>query len=682
MTRTQVGIVGAGPAGLVLARLLHLQGIESVVLENRSREYVEQRIRAGVLEQPTVDLLENAGVGERLRRDGIVHHGIELQFDGERHRIPLSDLTGGRSIVIYGQTEVVKDLIASRIDDGLPLHFEVDDVSVHDLESERPRIRYRREGEHDELECDVIAGCDGFHGICRPSIPDGVLRTFEREYPFGWLGILAAVAPSSDELVYAHHERGFALLSLRSPELSRLYVQCRPDEDIAAWSDDRIWSELQQRLGLDGWTLDEGPVLEKGVTGMRSFVTEPMCHGRLYLAGDAAHIVPPTGAKGLNLAIHDVRTLAEALTRLVCRRLDGAARPLLGDMPAARLARRALLVVDDLDAAPLAGARPVRPAFAAVAASLPHELAGRGNVARRELRGARAGLTPDDPGVALGIGRALRDHDQRSTEAARAQRRAAGILDERSQACEARRARLARLDAEACELARGAVGLVVVDDDRAGEAARERRPGGRGRRARIQPGHRRPGRLDRDRTPGLEGCRDARRACRVDRDRCDPSSGRPAHPGAREGSDAGLQQHDVDRLIRRKLCVDLAEERRVAVDHPRSDRARAVQVCVVDRAAGRVARGVGERPAHRLVVVGGDDDELGTLQRDRLPPGSSHRLGDVDRRAQAHERRHAGDGAAVVAVGRRRQPLDALVTRARREHASVRAASEQLRDRP
>jgi p-hydroxybenzoate 3-monooxygenase len=314
MTRTQVGIVGAGPAGLMLARLLHLQGIESVVLESRSRDYVEQRIRAGVLEQPTADLLDGSGVGDRMRREGIVHHGIELQFDGERHRIPLSDLTEGRSIVIYGQTEVVKDLIEARVGDGLALHFEVEDVSVHELESERPRIRYRHEDEAHELECDVIAGCDGFHGVCRASIPDGVLRTFDREYPFGWLGILAAVAPSSDELVYAHHERGFALSSLRSPELSRLYVQCRPDEDIADWSDDRIWSELQLRLGLDGWTLREGPVLEKGVTGMRSFVAEPMRHGRLYLTGDAAHIVPPTGAKGLNLAIHDVRTLAAALT--------------------------------------------------------------------------------------------------------------------------------------------------------------------------------------------------------------------------------------------------------------------------------------------------------------------------------------------------------------------------------
>jgi p-hydroxybenzoate 3-monooxygenase len=282
--RTQVGIVGAGPAGLTLAHLLHLEGIESVVLEDRGRDYVEHRVRAGVLEQGTADLLREAGVGERMEREGIVHHGIELQFDGERHRIPLSDLAGGRSIVIYGQTEVVKDLIQARLATGRPLLFEVEDVSVHELDSERPRIRFRHDGADQELECDVIAGCDGFHGVCRSSIPDGVLREFSREYPFGWLGILAAVAPSSDELVYAHHERGFALLSLRTPELSRLYVQCRPDEDVGEWPDERIWTELQARLGLPGWTLAEGPVLEKGVTGMRSFVVEPMQHGRLFLA--------------------------------------------------------------------------------------------------------------------------------------------------------------------------------------------------------------------------------------------------------------------------------------------------------------------------------------------------------------------------------------------------------------
>ena len=311
--RTQVGIVGAGPAGLTLAHLLHREGIESVVLENRKRDYVEHRIRAGVLEQAIADLLVDAGVGARLQQEGLVHHGIELQFDGERHRIPLSELAGGRTIVIYGQTEVVKDLISTRVDADLPLLFEVADVSIHELESDRPRIRFGHEGAQHELECDVIAGCDGYHGVCRPTIPVGVLREFSREYPFGWLGILAAVAPSNDELVYSHHERGFALLSLRSPELSRLYIQCRPDEDLAGWPDERIWEELQIRVGLDGWSLAEGPVLEKGVTGMRSYVAEPMRYGRLFLAGDAAHIVPPTGAKGLNLALHDVRLLAEAI---------------------------------------------------------------------------------------------------------------------------------------------------------------------------------------------------------------------------------------------------------------------------------------------------------------------------------------------------------------------------------
>ena len=299
----------------MLAHLLQLQGIESVVLEARSREHVEQRIRAGVLEQGTIDLLDEAGVGGRMRREGLVHHGIELQFGGERHRIPLTELSGGRTIMVYGQTEVVKDLIEARLASGEPLHFEVSGVSVHDLEGERPVVRYEHEGEHRELECDFIAGCDGFHGVCRASIPEGVLRTYEREYPFGWLGILAAVPPSCDELIYAHHERGFALHSLRSPELSRLYLQCRPDEDLAEWPDARVWEELQIRLALDGWALAEGEVLEKGVTGMRSFATEPMRYGRLYLAGDAAHIVPPTGAKGLNLAIADVRVLAAALAQ-------------------------------------------------------------------------------------------------------------------------------------------------------------------------------------------------------------------------------------------------------------------------------------------------------------------------------------------------------------------------------
>jgi p-hydroxybenzoate 3-monooxygenase len=312
VTRTQVGIVGAGPAGLMLAHLLHLEGIETVVIEDRSREYVEARIRAGVLEQGTADLLVETGVGVRMQRDGEVHAGIGIQFDGERHRIDLGALVG-KSIVIYGQTEIVKDLIEARLATGRPLLFEVGDVSVSDLETERPRLSFSHEGEPHELECDVIAGCDGFHGVCRPSIPAGLLTEFVREYPFGWLGILAAVPPSIDEVCYSAHERGFALLSLRTRELSRYYIQCAADEDLSLWPDERIWEELQLRVGLEGWTLEEGPILEKGVTGMRSFVAEPMQYGRLFLAGDAAHIVPPTGAKGLNLAINDVRLLSETI---------------------------------------------------------------------------------------------------------------------------------------------------------------------------------------------------------------------------------------------------------------------------------------------------------------------------------------------------------------------------------
>jgi p-hydroxybenzoate 3-monooxygenase len=310
--RTQVGIIGAGPAGLTLGRLLEVAGIESVILEQRSREYCEHRIRAGVLEEATADVLRGAGVTERLDREGIVHGGIYLQFEGERHHIPLQELTG-RSIVIYGQTEVVKDLIAARLESGLPLFFEAAGVAVADIETTRPSITFERDGVTEELECDVIAGCDGFHGISREAIPTGVLRTFGREYPYGWLGILADVAPSIDELVYTHTDRGFALLSLRSAHLSRYYLQVRHDEDVEEWPDDRMWSELQRRTQLLGWTLEEGPILEKGVTGMRSFVAEPMQHGRLFLAGDAAHIVPPTGAKGLNLALADVAVLAEAL---------------------------------------------------------------------------------------------------------------------------------------------------------------------------------------------------------------------------------------------------------------------------------------------------------------------------------------------------------------------------------
>jgi p-hydroxybenzoate 3-monooxygenase len=312
--RTQVGIVGAGPAGLLLSHLLHLEGIESIVLEDRSRAHVEGRIRAGVLEQGTVDLLIETGVGERMRREGLVHHGIELRFNGQGHRIDFADLVDGRAVTVYAQHEVVKDLIAARFAAGGDILFEAKDVSVHDVHGPRPTIRFRREDEAQELICDVIAGCDGFHGICRPSIPDGVLSVFERVYPFAWLGILARTPPVSEELIYAHHERGFALFSMRTPQVSRLYIQCAPDEDIANWPDARIWAELQARLAGGGERhLAEGPVLQKGITGMRSFVVEPMQFGRLFLAGDAAHIVPPTGAKGMNLAVTDVRVLARAL---------------------------------------------------------------------------------------------------------------------------------------------------------------------------------------------------------------------------------------------------------------------------------------------------------------------------------------------------------------------------------
>ena len=311
--RTQVGIIGAGPAGLALSHLLHLHGIESVVIESRSRQYVEERVRAGVLEQGTVDLLTDMGVGERLKREGLVHYGIELRFNGRSHRIDFQELTGGKGITIYAQHEVLKDLNQARIASGGAVFFESEAVSLHDLEGERPKIRYRKDGQDCEIHCDFIAGCDGFHGICRPSVPAGVLTSYERTYPFGWLGILAEAPPSSDELIYAYHERGFALLSMRTLQISRLYIQCSPEEDLAAWPDERIWQELHTRLGADGWKLKEGPVLQKGVTGMRSFVVEPMQYGRLFLAGDSAHIVPPTGAKGLNLALADVRVLARGL---------------------------------------------------------------------------------------------------------------------------------------------------------------------------------------------------------------------------------------------------------------------------------------------------------------------------------------------------------------------------------
>ena len=311
--RTQVGIVGAGPAGLVLSHLLYLAGIESFVIENRSRHYAEERVRAGVLEQGTVDLFTETGIGERMKREGITHYGIELRFNGHGHRIDFKNLTGGKAITIYSQHEVVKDLNNARLAAGGEIHFEVEGVRLQNLAGATPVIYYRKDGETCELKCDFIAGCDGFHGICRPSIPGGVLTEYERTYPFGWLGILAEAPPSSDELIYAYHDRGFALLSMRTPQLSRLYLQCDPDEDIQTWPDAKIWHELHTRLASEKWRLTEGPIIQKGITGMRSFVVEPMQHGRLFLAGDSAHIVPPTGAKGLNLAVADVRVLARAL---------------------------------------------------------------------------------------------------------------------------------------------------------------------------------------------------------------------------------------------------------------------------------------------------------------------------------------------------------------------------------
>ena len=329
--RTQVGIVGAGPAGLTLALLLQREGIESVILEARDRDYVERRVRAGLLEQNTVDLMHELGVGERLAREGLTHNGIYLRRQGHTQRIRITELTG-RHVTIYGQQEVVKDLIAAWFDRGGELHFKVSDVELHGIDTDRPSISFRKAGAADTIECDVIAGCDGFHGVSRPTIPDAVRAQHEFVYPFAWLGILAHAAPATDELIYAWHERGFALYTMRSADVSRLYLQVPADEQLDGWSDDRIWEELQVRLATEGWQVNEGEILEKGITPMRSFVCEPMQYGRLFLAGDAAHIVPPTGAKGLNLAVNDVRLLARALTRWY---RDGSAEGLESYSPTA-----------------------------------------------------------------------------------------------------------------------------------------------------------------------------------------------------------------------------------------------------------------------------------------------------------------------------------------------------------
>jgi p-hydroxybenzoate 3-monooxygenase len=310
--RTRVGIVGAGPAGLLLAHLLDRAGIDCVVLEARSRAYCEERQRAGLLEQGTVDLLNELDVGDRLVREGLVHHGLALRFEGVSHRIPLSDLTGGKTVVIYGQTEVVKDLIAARLSRGGDIRFEAEAYALEGLDTSAPRVRFRDRNGEQTLDCDFVAGCDGFHGICRPAVPQAALSIYERDYPFGWIGILSESPPVSHELIYVNHDRGFALFTMRSTHLSRLYLQCDVDEDIANWPDERIWNELHLRLGEDV-ALPQGAVTQKNVTPMRSFVAAPMRHGALFLAGDAAHIVPPTGAKGLNLAAADVRVLARAL---------------------------------------------------------------------------------------------------------------------------------------------------------------------------------------------------------------------------------------------------------------------------------------------------------------------------------------------------------------------------------
>lgn len=316
--RTQVGIVGGGPAGLLLSHLLALRGIDCILVEARSRQYCEARQRAGLLEDGSVALLRAAGVADRLDRQGLEHGGIYLQFAGQRHHLDFRDLTGGRTVTIYAQTEVVKDLIARRLADGGTLEFSVTGTEVADLDTDRPVLRYTdAAGAAHEVTCDAIAGCDGSHGICRPTIPAAVLTTWDRDYPYAWLGILADVPPSTDELIYAHHADGFALHTMRSRSVSRLYLQVDTGDDIARWPDERIWDELTRRLALPGWTLRRGPVLDKSITPMRSSVSAPMHYGRLFLAGDAAHIVPPTGAKGLNLALADVAILAPALDALV-----------------------------------------------------------------------------------------------------------------------------------------------------------------------------------------------------------------------------------------------------------------------------------------------------------------------------------------------------------------------------
>ena len=314
--KTQVAIIGAGPAGLMLGHLLHNAGIDTIIVENKSRQYIEERVRAGVLEQGTVDAMVDSGVGDRLLKEALQHENIDLRFNREPHRLNVKELSRGRCVWVYAQHEIVKDLVAARLGYDEPLYFEVSDVSIRDIDTDKPSVRFIHEEQEQVIDCDFVAGCDGFHGISRGMIPESELRVYDRQYPFAWLGVLAEAPPASDMVIYAYHERGFALQSMRGPDISRLYVQCPVADTVEGWSDERFWRELHARLETtDGWQQQEGPIFQKGITGMRSFVCEPMAYGRLLLAGDSAHIVPPTGAKGLNMAIGDVQTMTRALQR-------------------------------------------------------------------------------------------------------------------------------------------------------------------------------------------------------------------------------------------------------------------------------------------------------------------------------------------------------------------------------
>ena len=385
--RTKVAIIGAGPAGLLLGRLLENAGIETVILERRSQDYVLGRIRAGVLEQGTVELLDRAGVGERMHADGLVHDGVEFCFDGDKHRFNFRELIG-RTVMVYGQTEVTRDLMQARDASGAKTVYEAENVSLHDFDGDKPKVRYVKDGVEHELACDFIAGCDGYHGVSRASVPAGSIRTFERVYPFGWLGILVDRPPVADELIYAHHERGFALCSMRSPTRSRYYVQVPADEKVEEWSDDRFWDELRRRV--DDETADNlvtGPSIEKSIAPLRSFVAEPLRFGRLFLAGDAAHIVPPTGAKGLNLAASDVGVLADASDRILCRSLARRNRRLFRTGAVTDLESGALLLVDDVHPPHLPGHGYLQPPDPAGGVRLSQELGGCG--ARRWRRTIR-----------------------------------------------------------------------------------------------------------------------------------------------------------------------------------------------------------------------------------------------------------------------------------------------------